>query len=285
MLADAQLIAHKPKTLSMREAAALPLVGITAYEGLQRAGAKPGQKILVHGGAGGVGHVAVQLARHFGADVYATGSGEKAMGIIKQYGATPIDYKAENVADYVARSTDGAGFYVVFDSVGGANVTKSFEAAALNGQVTTTVSLLELELTPAHFKGLSLHVVFILIPMLYDHKRDEHGAILAKLAEIADAGALKPLLDETSFGLEAVGKAHDRLTSGPPSLLDSGRRHRLSAGRPDHGHRLVRVVSTTDQGWGGEFRQFAENIDFSSQESVSPWWGTGAFRRRMGFPL
>ena len=54
----------------------------------------------------------------------------------------------------------------------------------------------------------------MLIPMLYDHKREEHGAILAKLAEIADAGALKPLLDETSFGLEAVGKAHDRLTSG-----------------------------------------------------------------------
>lgn len=69
-------------------------------------------------------------------------------------------------------------------------------------------------MTPAHFKGLSLHVVFMLIPMLYDHKREEHGAILEKLAEIADAGALKPLLDETPFGLEAVGKAHDRLTSG-----------------------------------------------------------------------
>lgn len=54
----------------------------------------------------------------------------------------------------------------------------------------------------------------MLIPMLYDHKREEHGAILGKLAEIVDAGALKPLLDETPFGLEEVGKAHDRLTSG-----------------------------------------------------------------------
>ena len=214
MPADARLIAHKPKTLSMREAAALPLVGITAYEGLRRAGAKAGQKVLVHGGAGGVGHVAVQLARHFGADVYATASGGKPMHIIETYGATPIDYKVENVADYVAKHTDGAGFDVIFDSVGGANITNSFEAAALNGQVATTVSLLELDLTPAHFKGLSLHVVFMLIPMLYDHKREEHGAILAKLAEIVDAGALKPLLDETPFGLEAVGKAHDRLTSG-----------------------------------------------------------------------
>jgi alcohol dehydrogenase len=93
-------------------------------------------------------------------------------------------------------------------------MTNSFEAAALNGQVATTVSMLELDLSPAHFKGLSLHVVFMLIPMLYDYKREAHGAILAKLAEIADAGALKPLLDETRFGLEEVGKAHDRLTSG-----------------------------------------------------------------------
>jgi NADPH2:quinone reductase len=214
MLADARLIAHKPKTLSMREAAALPLVGITAYEGLLRAGVHAGQKVLVHGGAGGVGHVAVQLARHLGADVYATCSGGKAMDIIEQYGATAINYKTEQVTDYVAKHTGGAGFDVVFDSVGGANISTSFEAAALNGHVTSTTSMLELDLTPAHLKGLSLHVVFMLIPMLYDHKREVHGAILAKLAEMADAGALKPLLDETRFGLDEVGKAHARLTSG-----------------------------------------------------------------------
>jgi NADPH:quinone reductase len=214
MVADARLIAHKPKSISMREAAALPLVGITAYEGLQRAGAKAGQKILVHGGAGGVGHVAVQLAKHFGADVYATVSADKPMKIIESYGATAINYKTEKVADYVAKHTGGAGFDVVFDSVGGANLTNSFEAAALNGHIATTVSLLELDLTPAHFKGLSLHVVFMLIPMLHDHKRDEHGTILTKLAEIVDAGALKPLLDETAFGLADVGRAYERLSSG-----------------------------------------------------------------------
>ena len=63
--ADARLIAHKPKSLSMREAAALPLVGITAWEGLERAGVSSGQKVLVQGGAGGVGHVAVQLLQMF----------------------------------------------------------------------------------------------------------------------------------------------------------------------------------------------------------------------------
>lgn len=214
MLADAKLIAHKPKSLSMREAAALPLVGITAYEGLQRAGAQAGQRVLVHGGTGGVGHVAVQLAKHWGADVYATCSGEQQAAIIQRYGATAINYRTEKVADYVAKHTDGAGFEVVFDSVGGANMSNSFEAAALNGQIASTVSMLELDLTTVHFKGLSLHVVFMLIPMLHNHKREVHGAILAKLAEIADAGALKPLLDEMRFGLEGVGKAHARLSSG-----------------------------------------------------------------------
>ncbi|MDV7341041.1 zinc-dependent alcohol dehydrogenase family protein [Terasakiella sp. A23] len=214
MVADANLIALKPKTLTMREAAALPLVGITAYEGLMRAGATTGQKILVHGGVGGVGHLAVQLAKHMGADVFTTISGDAAPAVINSYGATAIDYTKETVADYVAKYTDGAGFDVVFDSVGGANMTNSFEAATLNGHVATTVSLLELDLSPAHFKGLSLHVVFMLIPMLFNHKRPDHADILTKLAEIVDAGALKPLLDEKEFSLDQVGDAYARLTSG-----------------------------------------------------------------------
>jgi len=90
--ADARLIAHKPKSISMREAAAMPLVGITAYEGLERAGIAAGQKVLVQGGAGGVGHLAVQLAKHFGAEVYGTGTGDKQIDVIKGYGATPIDF-------------------------------------------------------------------------------------------------------------------------------------------------------------------------------------------------
>ncbi len=214
MLADARLIAHKPRSLSMRQAAALPLVGITAYEGLQRTNIQPDQKVLVHGGTGGVGHVAVQLARHFGAQVYATCSGGKQVGIIEQYGASVINYRTEKVSEYVAKHTGGEGFQVIFDSVGGANMIKSFEAAALNANIATTVSLLELDLTPAHFKGLSIHIVFMLIPMLHDYKRDEHGKILSDLAKIVDSGALKPLLDENRYGLAEVGNAYARLTSG-----------------------------------------------------------------------
>ncbi len=214
MVADARLIAKKPQCFSMREAAALPLVGITAYEGLMRANIQPGQKILVHGGAGGVGHVALQLARHFGAQVYATGSGKQSLDVISQYGVIAIDYQREKVLDYVSQHTDGAGFDVIYDSVGGTNMTSSFEAAALNAQIVTTVSMVEIDLTPAHFKGLSLHIVFMLIPMLHDHQREEHGAILTKLSEIVEEGGLTPLLDETRFGFNDVGRAYDRLVSG-----------------------------------------------------------------------
>jgi NADPH2:quinone reductase len=77
---DADLIAHKPNNLSMKEAAAIPLVLITAWEGLvDRAQVKAGQKVLVHGGAGGVGHMVVQLALAYGAQVYATASASQTV--------------------------------------------------------------------------------------------------------------------------------------------------------------------------------------------------------------
>ncbi|WP_104398722.1 zinc-dependent alcohol dehydrogenase family protein [Vibrio penaeicida] len=213
MVADAQLIAHKPKNLSMRQAAALPLVGITAYEGLMRAGISQGQKVLVHGGTGGVGHIALQLANYFGAEVYATGSSRKA-AYIEKLGATSIDFNDETVDEYVEKYTQGKGFDLVYDSVGGPNLNKSFEAAKLNGQIATTFALVEQDLSLVHMKGLSLHVVFMLIPMIYNQDRSSHGDILAKLASIAEAGALTPTLDEKVFTMAQVGDAHTHLASG-----------------------------------------------------------------------
>ena len=212
--ADANLIAHKPKNLNMREAASLPLVAITAYEGLERAGIKAGQKVLVHGGSGGVGHIALQLANYFEADVYSTGGGDNQTALIEKLGATAINYKIEKVEHYVQQYTDGAGFDIVYDSVGGANLINSFNAAALNGHVATTVSLLELDLTLAHFKGLTLHVVFMLIPMLHNYKRAEHHRILSEIATIIEAGKLTPVIDENRYTLTEVAEAHARLSSG-----------------------------------------------------------------------
>lgn len=214
IVADIKLLSIKPKNLSMEESAALPLVAITAFEGLTRAAVKRGQRVLVHGGAGGVGHVAIQLARYFGAEVYSTGGGERQLALIESLGATPINYKKEPVADYVAKHTDKRGFDIVFDAVGGENLIKSFEAVSLNGQVATTVSLCSLDLTLAHFKGISLHVIFMLIPMLHNEKRETHGEILREVADIVEAGRLRPVLDEKRYSLQQAGEAHKRLESG-----------------------------------------------------------------------
>ena len=92
---DADLLAPKPANLTMREAAALPLIFITAWEGLvDRARVQAGQKVLVHGGAGGVGHIAIQIARAFDAEIFATGSAE-SRPFIEQLGAIAIDYRAD----------------------------------------------------------------------------------------------------------------------------------------------------------------------------------------------
>ena len=213
--ADARLLAPKPASLTLREAAALPLVTITAWEGLDRAGVRAGQSVLVHGGAGGVGHVAIQLAKARGAVVSTTVSSEEKAALARSLGADhTIDYRNETVDDYIARLTGGAGFDVVYDATGGSDIAASFQAARLNGQVVTIVSQYEADLTPMHIKGLTLHVVFMLIPMLHDVDRAEHGRILREAAALADAGRLRPHLDPKRFDLASVADAHRHLEGG-----------------------------------------------------------------------
>lgn len=216
MLADADLIACKPKSLSMTEAAAMPLVTITAWEGLhERAKISPGQKVLIHGGAGGVGHIAVQLARHAGAKVYATVSSDAKATIARKMGATAtINYRERLVGDYVAEFTDGQGFDTIFDTVGNGNLIKSFEATKLNGHVVTTVALGQCDTTIAHLRGLSLHVVFMLIPLIHGINRARHGRILAEAATLADEGKLRPLVETQLFPISEVSAAHALMESG-----------------------------------------------------------------------
>jgi len=125
---DADLLAIKPANLTMRDAAALPLSVLTAWEGLvDRAQVQTGQKVLVHAGAGGVGHIVVQLAHAFGANVFATVSADKKV-IVERFGAMVIDYQTTSVDEYVTEHTSGAGFDIVYDTVGGATLDASFEA-------------------------------------------------------------------------------------------------------------------------------------------------------------
>lgn len=216
MLADAALVAFKPKSLKMREAAALPLVTITAWSGIiNRAKAHAGQKVLVHAATGGVGHIGIQLAKLIGATVFATGSSDQKLAIAKELGADEvINYRQKTVEEYVADYTGGKGFDVVFDTVGGDNLSKSFEATALNGEVVSISTRSTHNLTPLHSKGLSLYVVFMLIPLLYGIGRAAHGEILAQLAKWVDEGKIRPLIDPQSFAFSEVADAHRYLESG-----------------------------------------------------------------------
>lgn len=213
--ADARLLAHRPTSISPHEAAALPLVTITAWEGLDRSLLEAGQTLLVHGGTGGVGHVVVQLAKARGARVFTTVSSEEKAALARELGADEtINYKDEKVADYVARLTGGRGFDVVFDATGGSDIATSFAGAKLNGHVVTIVSGYDADLRPMHGKGLSLHVVFMLIPMLYDIGRETHGALMEEAAKLVDEGRLKPHVDPRRFSLAEVADAHRHLEGG-----------------------------------------------------------------------
>ena len=209
MLADARLIAPKPKTISFEQAAALPLVTLTAWEGLfEKVRELKGRKVLIHAATGGVGHIAIQLAKWAGAEVYATASTSETKDA--------INYKQESVADYVERLTNGQGFDVVFDTIGGENIERSFEAAAHYGEVISIQSggKESYALGAMHGKSLSLHFVFMLLPMLRNVDRQRHGEILRKVAILVDSGKLKPLVDSKHFTFVQVGAAHDYLESG-----------------------------------------------------------------------
>jgi NADPH2:quinone reductase len=216
MLVDANLVALKPRSLSMREAAALPLVTITAWQGVhQRLQLRPATRILIHGGAGGVGHVAVQLARAAGAEVHTTVSGPDKATLARRMGAHEvIHYRDEKTEDYVQRLTGGQGYDAIFDTVGGANLGNAFAGAALNGHVVTTISLGEFDLTLAHLKGLSLHVIFMLIPLIHGIGRAGHGHILRDAARLVDAGQLRPVLDPHDLRIPQVAEAHALWESG-----------------------------------------------------------------------
>jgi NADPH2:quinone reductase len=137
------------------------------------------------------------------------------MAIARDLGADACsNYRTQSVAEYVAQHTDGKGFDVVFDTVGGAHLEESFAAAALNGTVVSTSARTSVDLSPMHAKGLSLHVVFMLIPLLHKLDRARHGNILTQLAQLVDAGQIRPLLDERHFSFADVAAAHRHLESG-----------------------------------------------------------------------
>jgi len=209
-VAAENIIAKKPASLSHLEAASLSLVGGTAWEALVvRAGLRVGESILIHGGAGGVGHVAIQLAKAIGARVFTTVRDANAE-FVKGLGAdVTIDYEKEDYVDAIMRETGGRGVDVVFDTIGGNALSRSPDALAQLGRVISIVDTAQPQnLIQAWGKNASYHFIFT---------RQNRGK-LDELTALIERGQLRPHVGAV-YALADVPLAHARLESPSNGLI------------------------------------------------------------------
>ncbi|WP_435609834.1 NADP-dependent oxidoreductase [Streptomyces sp. C10-9-1] len=194
---DQSLVAAKPQALSFEEAASLPLVGLTAWQALtEQAKVGPGTRVLIHGGAGGVGSVAVQLAKHLGAEVVAT-AGADSTELVRRLGADQVvDYRAEKFDEVLS------GIDVVFDTIGGPTQDRSFRVLKPGGTLVSIVPIADIEAKKAEWKVDAR--AFYMRP---------HGGQLAHLADLVASGELQPLL-ETTFPLDETADALRKVERG-----------------------------------------------------------------------
>lgn len=208
---DADLLALKPSNLTMREAASLPLATITAWEGLvDRARVGAGMRVLVQGGAGGVGRAAIQIARAHGAEVFATDRAGREQEI-DRLGAAFVD-SSLSTQEQLSRHTGGRGFDLVYDTVGGQVLDASFALIRRFGHVLSCLGWGTHALAPLSFKGGTYSGVFTLLPLLTGEGRAHHGEILRRVASLVRSGELSSKVDPRRFTLADVEAAHQAAT-------------------------------------------------------------------------
>jgi len=199
----ADIVAEKPASLSHEEAAAVPLAGGSAYEGIvRRLAVQVGETVLIHGGGGGVGSFAVQIARASGARVLAS-AGAHNQDTLKELGVdVAIDYSSEDVFEVALDDTGGAGVDAVFDTGGGDLVARSLQATRTFGRLASIVSL-QGDLTPAYQLNQTIHGVFL----TRERRR------LDEMTRLIERGQMRPGIDEV-LPLNQVARARERLDSG-----------------------------------------------------------------------
>ena len=215
---DERFVARKPKNLSFAEAAAAPLVLITAWEALyERGRLEPKEKVLIHAGAGGVGHVAIQLAKIKGAEVCTTISTPEKAEFVKSLGADyPIFYKDTDFVQATLDWTNGEGVDLAFDTVGGDLLHETFPAVRVYGDIVTILEPTERTVWKvARSRNLRFSLELMLTPMLQGMvEAQQHQAeILTQCAQWMEEGTLKVSLNHT-FPLQEVAKAHQLLETG-----------------------------------------------------------------------
>ncbi len=215
---DQHLLANKPRSIDFAQAAAAPLVLITAWEALHdRARIAEGQEVLIHAGAGGVGHVAIQLAKAAGCSVITTVGDETKAEFVQGLGAdAEIPYRSVDFVQAVQQWTGGEGVDVALDTVGGKVFEQTFAAVRPYGDVVTLLQPgAEIDWKVARLRNLRTSLELMLSPMYYgwvDAQRHQTW-ILEQCAELFDTGRLKVHLTAT-LPLEQAAEAHRRLEQG-----------------------------------------------------------------------
>lgn len=199
--AQTEKIAKKPQTATFEQAAALPVVGASAVQALEEHfKLQKGQKILIHGGAGGIGHIAIQIAKHIGAYVATTVS-TKNIDFVKQLGADEvIDYK-EQQFDQILKDFDA-----VYDTVGGETTNKSFTVLKKGGTLVTMLGMPNQELSEKY------GVVGI------GQRTNTNTTHLNRLAELVDQKIVTVHIDSV-FPLEKAKEAFEKQNTNPQGKI------------------------------------------------------------------
>jgi len=208
----------RPTGLNYPQSAAAPLVLLTAWEALcDRARLRPGQRVLVHAGAGGVGHVAIQLAKLHGAEVMTTVSSPEKAAFCKQLGADAwVNYRTQDLAEAVIDWTHGRGVDVVLDTVGGQTFRDSIQLLAPYGTLVTLLDPgLDWDIKTARTHNLSIAFTLMLTPMLLDlpEAREHQGEILRRCGEWMTEGRLRVEVGQT-LPLRDAAQAHRLIEQG-----------------------------------------------------------------------
>ncbi|WP_315713891.1 MULTISPECIES: NAD(P)H-quinone oxidoreductase [unclassified Bradyrhizobium] len=211
---DAQAMAVPP-ALSLLEAGALPETLMTVWHNVfERGGLKAGETLLVHGGSSGIGTMAIQLGKAFGAKVLVTvGSQDKADACVKLGADRAINYKTEDFVAVVKEATSGKGANVILDMVGGDYIERNYDAAATDGRIVQ-IAFLASPKASVNFVKLMVkrltHTGSTLRPRSNADKAAMVAAIEAKVMPFLREGRIKPLMDST-FPLADAAKAHARM--------------------------------------------------------------------------
>ncbi|MCW8887986.1 MAG: zinc-dependent alcohol dehydrogenase family protein [Gammaproteobacteria bacterium] len=213
-----QYVALKPDSISFEEAAAAPLVLITAWEALHhRAKIQAGQTILIHAGAGGVGHVAIQLAKAANCRVLTTVSSDTKEALARSLGADEvIRYDLSDFAQQTMALTDGAGVDVVFDTVGGATFESSFNALKPYGHLVTLLQPSHsVDWKVARLKNITTSLELMLSPAFYNWQqaRLEQTKILDRCSRLFNSGQLRVIVNH-KLPLESAADTHRLIENG-----------------------------------------------------------------------